>query len=145
MRVRSMVQSRSPAKPERLKIPIRSEADIVAARQRGRELALMLGFQATDQTLIATAISELARNILRYAKKGEILLEPARAKETGITIEARDEGPGISDIDRAIQAGFSTSGGLGLGLPGVKHLMDEFEITSEVGRGTRVKATKWKR
>ena len=145
MRSISLARSTSASGLERLKIPIRSDADIVAARQKGRELAVTLGFLSTDQTLIATAISELARNILRYAKRGEISVEPAGNMTAGIVIEARDEGPGISNVEQALQVGFSTSGGLGLGLPGVKRLMDEFEIVSVVGQGTRVKATKWKR
>ncbi len=127
-------------------IPIRVDSDIVVARQHGRQLAAELGFNPTDLTLIATVISELARNIVCYAKHGEITVASAsKSAETGITITARDDGPGIWDIERAVQAGYSTSGGLGLGLPGVKRLMDEFHIESRVGKGTLVRATKWKR
>jgi serine/threonine-protein kinase RsbT len=127
-----------------IRVPIQSAADIVAARQEGRALATRFGFAGSDLTVIATAISELARNILEYAKAGEIQLGPAqRGGRTGITIVARDEGPGIHDVSRAMQDGYSTGKGLGLGLPGVRRLMDEFDITSEVGRGTIVIVKKW--
>lgn len=127
-------------------IPIRSDRDILLARQRGRAAGLNAGFVATDLTLIATAISELARNIVLYARTGEIelrtVLEDGRR---GLVVVARDEGPGITDLERAMQDGFSTSGGLGLGLPGVKRLMDSFEIFSRPGHGTTVQAAKWLR
>lgn len=128
------------------RVPISSDADIVAARQMGRTLAAQLGFTSSDLTLISMAISELARNIVRYAKRGEIILKFANSNgRAGIIVTARDEGPGIPNIPQAMQDGFSTSGSLGLGLPGVRRLMDEFEITSEVGRGTMVSAKKWRR
>ena len=128
------------------RVEIRSEADIVSARERARELAAHAGFSATDRTLIATAISELARNIVLYAEHGEILLELAEGRNgAGITLVARDEGPGIPSVEAAVRDGFSTSGGLGLGLPGVRRLMDEFEIESAPGKGTRVAVTKWVR
>jgi serine/threonine-protein kinase RsbT len=108
-------------------------------------MAMELGFSAGDATLIAAAISELARNIVSYAGRGEILLKPARGPNlTGIGIVARDDGPGIRDIPQALRDGFSTSGSLGIGLPGVKRLMDEFEINSVPGRGTMVAVKKWK-
>jgi serine/threonine-protein kinase RsbT len=129
---------------EEVCVVIASDLDIVAARQKGRALATELGFEATDLTIIATAISELARNIVFYARRGEILLKAINSKERlGIMVVARDEGPGISNTRQALQDGFSTSGSLGLGLPGVKRLMDEFEITSSVGHGTVVTARKW--
>lgn len=127
-------------------IPISSDADIVAARQMGRALASQMGFTSTDLTLIATAISELARNIVLYAKRGEIVLKPVEdGHKRGMVVMARDDGPGIPDIGQAMQSGYSTSGSLGLGLPGVRRLMDEFEIVSEVGKGTTVTVKKWKR
>ena len=127
-------------------VPISSDADIVAARQKGRALAAQMGFASTDLTLIATAISELARNIVLYARRGEIVLKPAEdGHRRGIIVMALDEGPGITDIPQAMQSGYSTSGSLGLGLPGVRRLMDEFEIVSEVGKGTIVTVKKWKR
>lgn len=125
---------------------ITSDHDIVSARQLGRTLASQLGYSSTDATLIATAISELARNIVSYAKRGEIVLESANdGMRHGIVVVARDEGPGIADVSRAAAGGYSTSGGLGLGLSGVRRLMDEFEISSEPGKGTRVTVTRWKR
>ena len=127
-------------------VPINTDIDVVAARQKGRELATVLGFVSTDSTLLATAISELARNIIRYAKKGEILIASVQSGDrVGITVVARDNGPGIANISLAMQDGFSTSGGLGLGLPGVKRLMDEFHLVSDVNNGTRVTIKKWKR
>lgn len=124
---------------------IKSDQDIVLARQKGRALAVELRFSPTDATLIATAISELARNILAYARKGEITLRPILASgRQGILIVASDDGPGIRDINQALRDGFSTSGSLGLGLPGVRRLMDEFEINSRPGRGTKVAVKKWR-
>lgn len=128
---------------------IRSAVDIVTARQRGRTLALELGFNGADVTLIAAAISEVARNIVDHAKRGEIVMSCLNGghngSRLGIQIIARDEGPGIRDVAQAMQYGYSTRKGLGVGLPGAKWLMDEFEITSEVGRGTTVTMKKWKR
>lgn len=130
---------------DEVRVQIVSDSDIVAARSMGRTLAIKLGFSSGDITLIATAISELARNILSYARQGEILLRTVDgSNRTGILIVASDEGPGISDIRQALRDGFSTSGSLGMGLPGVRRLMDEFEITSEPMHGTTVKVKKWK-
>ncbi len=133
---------------EEVRVPILSDADIVKARQKGRELALQLGFQGTDPTLIAAAISELARNIILYARRGEIILssvESNNGSSRGVMVVARDEGPGIRNIDQVLQVGYSTSGSLGLGLPGARRLMDEFHIASQLGRGTTVTMTKWKK
>ena len=127
-------------------VTINTDADVVAARQKGRELATVLGFVSTDSTLLATAISELARNIIRYANYGEILISSAQSgDQVGITVVARDKGPGIANISLAMQDGFSTSGGLGLGLPGVKRMMDEFHLASDENNGTKVTIKKWKR
>jgi serine/threonine-protein kinase RsbT len=126
-------------------IAVSCDADIVAARQKGRELAVQIGFSPADSAVIATAISELARNILRYAGHGQVTLTLVRSgNKQGIVVVAHDKGPGIDDIGRALQDGYSTSRGLGLGLPGVKRLMDEFEINSEVGHGTTVTVKKWR-
>jgi serine/threonine-protein kinase RsbT len=127
------------------RIPISREVDIVTARQQGRALAAQLGFSSIDQTLIATAISEMARNIITYAGHGEIVLRPVQETDgkRGIVIIARDEGPGIPDVELAMQNGYSTSSSLGLGLPGAKRMMDEFDIISEVGKGTTVTMKKW--
>ena len=125
---------------------INADGDLVRAREQGRVLAGQLGFTQSDLTLVATAISELARNIVRYARRGEIVLRQAEdGGVPGIVIIARDEGPGIPDVNRAMEPGYSTAGGLGLGLPGVRRIMDKFEIVSEVNRGTVVTVTKWKR
>jgi serine/threonine-protein kinase RsbT len=127
-------------------LPINSDSDIVAARQRGREVASLLGFTQTDATLIATAISELARNIVTYAKQGEIIIRNVQfGDRIGVVVVARDSGPGIANISQSMQDGFSTSGSLGLGLPGVKRLMDEFDIVSDPKSGTTVTIKKWKR
>jgi serine/threonine-protein kinase RsbT len=128
---------------------ILSSTDIVTARQRGRALALELGFNGADVTLIAAAISEIARNIVDHAKKGEVLMSGigngTAGGKKGIQIIARDQGPGIRDVAQAMQYGYSTRKGLGVGLPGAKWLMDEFDIASEVGRGTTITMKKWKR
>jgi serine/threonine-protein kinase RsbT len=130
---------------EDIAVAIRSDQDIVVARQKGRSLAIALEFSAGDATLIATAISELARNIVTYAVKGEIRLKALNGgSRRGIQITAHDEGPGIIDVEQALRDGFSTSGSLGLGLPGVRRLVDEFYIHSEKSRGTTVMVRKWK-
>ena len=127
------------------KVPIKFERDIVVARQKGRALARDFGFSLGDATLIATAISELARNIITYASEGMITMNViSTSKREGLLIVASDEGPGIADIPRALRDGFSTSGSLGIGLPGVRRLMDEFDISSQPNAGTIVTVTKWK-
>jgi serine/threonine-protein kinase RsbT len=128
------------------RVQIDDESGILQARTVSRELANDLGFDGTSQTLIATAISELARNILKYAHRGEIVLRSAtRNGARGITVVASDEGPGIADLAQAMTDGFSTGRGLGLGLPGTKRLMDDFDLISEVGKGTVVTTTRWVR
>src|SRR5713101_4002604 len=130
---------------DEIRVAIASDQDIVLARQKGRTLAFKLGFSSSDSTLVATAISELARNILTYARTGEITVKLIRSSvRLGIMVVASDKGPGITDVRQAVKDGFSTSGSLGLGLPGVRRLMDEFMIESELGRGTRVTVKKWK-
>lgn len=126
------------------RIAIEHEADIVAARQEGRRQAEALGFTGADLTIIATAISELSRNIVRYAGRGELRFwAEDNGRGPGLVVEAKDEGPGIPDLQRALEDGYSTGRGLGLGLPGTRRLMDEFEIRSEPGRGTVVTVKKW--
>jgi serine/threonine-protein kinase RsbT len=130
--------------PVEERIPITSENDIVTARRRGRELAAEGGFGGSDLTVIATAISELARNIVSYAQRGEVTIGIVRnGTRTGLVVVASDQGPGIEDVPLVMQDGFSTGRSLGLGLPGAKRLMDEFEIVSEPGHGTTVTMTKW--
>jgi serine/threonine-protein kinase RsbT len=129
-----------------LRLAIAADVDVVQARLQGRELAAGAGFSTGDQTVIAAAISEIARNILNYAKRGEITLRLVpNGDRQGVEVIARDAGPGIPDIARAMQDGYSTSGGLGLGLPGARRLMDEFEVSSVVGEGTTVTMKKWRR
>ena len=131
---------------DEIHVVVGTDADIVSARQKGRALAAKLGFSPTELAMIATAISELARNIVLYAKQGEIVLRSeGRPGKQGIVVVARDEGPGIRDTEQAMQAGYSTSGSLGLGLAGVRRLMDDFEIESRLGWGTVVTAKKWNR
>jgi serine/threonine-protein kinase RsbT len=123
---------------------IRTDADIVEARRCMRDLAKPLELSSGDLAMVATAVSELARNILVYAGGGTIdvsLIDKNRHR--GVLVVAQDKGPGIADIKLAMQDGFSTSNGLGLGLPGSDRLMDEFDLVSEVGVGTTVTAKKW--
>ena len=131
---------------DELRIPVTADVDVVNARQKGRELAAQAGFSSGDQTVIAAAISEIARNILNYAKRGEVLLSVVtNGDRQGVIVVARDQGPGIPDVQRALEDGYSTSGGLGLGLPGARRLMDDFDVTSSVGKGTTVTMKKWRR
>ena len=130
--------------PPRERIIITTDADIVTARGRAKDLAGTLGFSRTDQTLIAAAVSEIARNIVVHAGTGEIALGATRADgRWGLLVVATDEGPGIVDAEQALTDGYSTGGSLGVGLPGARRLMDSLELTSEMGRGTTVTMIKW--
>lgn len=125
-------------------VPIRQESDILAARKVARAIATRLRFDDTDLVLVATAISEIARNILTYATAGIMTFEEVHeASRRGLVVVARDQGPGIVDIERAMQDGYSTGKGLGLGLPGARRLMDDFSIESVVGQGTTIVMKKW--
>ena len=127
-------------------IPIVVDGDVVVARQRARELAADLAFTSTDLTLLATAISEIARNITTYADRGEVCITTVRrGSRQGVKVVASDNGPGIANIDLALRDGYTSGKGLGLGLPGARRLMDEFDIDTEVGRGTRITMLKWGR
>lgn len=129
---------------ERL-IHINVDTDIVTARQEGRALAARLGFSSSEQVLIATAISEAARNIIQYAGQGTVAINSLEeGGRRGLLIIASDNGPGIPDIDQALIDGYSSAGGLGLGLPGIKRLMSELEIISEQGKGTTLIMRRWK-
>ncbi len=131
---------------EELRLAIAADVDVVEARQQGRALAAVAGFSSGEQTVIAAAISEIARNILMYAKRGEITLSLSQnGDRQGVVIIAVDQGPGIPDIERAMQYGYSTSHGVGAGLPGAKRLMDEFDLKSVPGQGTTVIMKKWRR
>lgn len=126
------------------RVEISCSTDIINARKRGRSLAQRLGFSGSQSTLITAAISEVARNIVDHARNGEIILAGARnGSRNGIRIVARDEGPGIPDVALAMQYGYSSCKGLGVGLPGARRLMDDFNIESAVGKGTTVTMTKW--
>lgn len=132
--------------PSELVVRIEHEADIVHARLKGRELAAAIGFSSTDQALLATAISEIARNIVTYAGSGSVTLRIVDAgARRGVTVIAKDEGPGIPDVELALRDGYSTGKSLGLGLPGARRIMDDFELESTVGVGTTVTMTKWLR
>jgi serine/threonine-protein kinase RsbT len=124
-------------------LSVRIESDILAARQHGREVAEHVGFSGSDLALIATAISEVARNIVVHAGGGAIMISELADGRAGIEIVARDDGPGIIDVDLAMQDGYSTVSSLGLGLPGARRLMDEFTIESQDGHGTTVVMRKW--
>lgn len=130
-------------------IPIVGQDDIVAARGAARQAAGTLGFGAVDQSRIATAVSELARNVVRYATDGrgtvEIRVLDGPEGQPGIQITVRDDGPGIADLERALSEGFSSGNGLGLGLSGARRLMDEMEIDSAPGRGTTITIRRWRR
>jgi serine/threonine-protein kinase RsbT len=126
-------------------VSVASVNDIVTARLQGRALAEKLGFSPGEATLVATAISELARNIVQYAGNGDIVLRAAtNGTKRGVVVVARDHGPGINDLKLAVRSGYSTSGGLGLGLPGVRRIVDDFQIVSNRQDGTTVTVTKWR-
>ncbi len=130
--------------PGETRVPITSAVDIVTARQQGRALAMALGFAGADLTLIAAAISEVSRNIVEYAKAGEIVLQELNhGPRRGLCVVARDQGPGIPNVAQAMEYGYSTRKGLGVGLPGAKLLMDEFDIVSKEGEGTVITMKKW--
>jgi serine/threonine-protein kinase RsbT len=125
-------------------VHVSTDADVVEAREKGRELSARLGFSSIDLTLIVTAISEVARNILLYAQEGDIELRLDNdGGQRGIVVVARDDGPGIPDLELAMRDSYSTGNGLGLGLPGARRLMDEFEIESQISKGTTVVMKKW--
>jgi serine/threonine-protein kinase RsbT len=131
---------------DEIRVAIRTDADVVTARQEARTMGAALGFSSTDLTLLATAISEIARNITTYAGEGEVTLrvrnETGRA---GIEVVATDEGPGIANVELAMQDGYTTGNGLGLGLPGTRRLVDDFELDTTPGAGTRIRLVKWTR
>jgi serine/threonine-protein kinase RsbT len=125
-------------------VPVKSEPDVVAVRRRVREVASQLGFSLVDQTKVITAASELARNTIIYGGGGSMQVETLNGPRTGLRLTFEDRGPGIPDIALALRDGFTTGSGLGLGLGGSKRLVNEFEIVSRVGEGTRITITRWK-
>ena len=128
-----------------VRVQINSPADVVAARQQGRAIAIEAGFSVCDSTLVTTAISEMSRNILEYAQHGEVSISLLKnGTKSGVKIVARDAGPGIADISQVMQDGYSSRKGMGIGLPGTKRLMDEFEIESTLGVGTTITMRKWR-
>jgi serine/threonine-protein kinase RsbT len=130
---------------DEVRVAVTRDADLVTARAEGRAMAERMGFPRPDPTLIATAISEIARNIVRHAGRGEILLRPFDdGRRYGLVVIATDEGPGIRDVDSALRENYSERDGLGLGLPGARRLMDEFEIASDPDSGTTITMTKWR-
>jgi serine/threonine-protein kinase RsbT len=131
---------------DEIRVAIRTDADVVTARQEARTMGAALGFSSTDLTLLATAISEIARNITTYAGEGEVALRVrTEAGRAGIEVVATDEGPGIVNVDLAMQDGYTTGNGLGLGLPGTRRLVDDFELETTPGVGTRIRMVKWTR
>jgi serine/threonine-protein kinase RsbT len=130
---------------DEVRVAIESDADLVTARAKARAIAEELGFPRPDPTLIATAISEVARNIVVHCGSGEIVLEPFEDRNRyGLVVIATDRGPGIRDVEAALRDDYSGRGGLGLGLPGARRLMDEFELVSDADNGTTVRMTKWR-
>jgi serine/threonine-protein kinase RsbT len=131
---------------DEIRVAIRTDSDVVTARQEARSMGAAIGFSSTDLTLLATAISEVARNITTYAGEGEVILRVRdEGERKGIEVLAVDEGPGIADVELAMQDGFTTGNGLGLGLPGTRRLVDEFELRTAPGEGTTVRLVKWSR
>ena len=128
------------------RVPIVHETDVTRALLEARMFAKGMAFSEVETQMLATAVSELARNIIKYADRGEIIIDQIeKGYRVGIEIIARDKGPGIADIEQAVSDNYSSSGTLGLGLPGVKRMMDEFELQSTEGQGTTVLIRKWRR
>ncbi len=125
-------------------VPIKSEPDVVTVRRRVREVSAQLGLSLVDQTKIITAASELARNTIIYGGGGAMEMQTLNGPRVGLRLTFEDHGPGIPDVDLALRDGFTTGSGLGLGLGGSKRLVNEFEIVSRLGEGTRITITRWK-
>ena len=125
-------------------LPVKAEPDVVTARRRVREVSSQIGFSLVDQTKVVTAASELARNTIIYGGGGTMKVETLNGPRSGLRLTFEDKGPGIADISMALRGGFTTGSGLGLGLGGAKRLVNEFEIDSRVGEGTRITITRWK-
>jgi len=125
-------------------LPVQSESDVVSVRRRVREVSARLGFSLVDQTKVVTAASELARNTINYGGGGTLQIETLNGPRIGLRLIFEDRGPGIPDVELALRDGFTTGSGLGLGLGGAKRLVNDFEIVSRLGEGTKVTLTRWK-
>lgn len=125
-------------------LPVQTEPDVVTVRRRVRELSTQLGFSLVDQTKVVTAASELARNTIIYGGGGSVVMESLNGPRIGLRLTFEDKGPGIPDIELALRNGFTTGSGMGLGLGGAKRLVNDFDIVSRVGEGTKVTITRWK-
>lgn len=128
---------------EPTRLPINNLINVVTTRRHSLEMARKLGFSSPDATKIAVAVSELARNITMYAGSGTVTLIPYNGERKGLKIVAQDQGPGIENVERVLNGGYTTSKGLGMGISGSRRIMDEFEIQTVLGAGTTIKATKW--
>lgn len=124
-------------------LSLNTDKDLVKIREYGRSLAASMGFSENNQTAVSTALSEICRNVLEYADSGEVTIEPGESERRCILITVKDEGPGIEDVNRALQEGYSSGMGLGIGLPGAKRIMDRFEIKTSAGEGTTIRMCKW--
>jgi serine/threonine-protein kinase RsbT len=143
-RLSSPLLARGHQREDVVQIPVSVDSDVVAARRAARELAARLGFSGTDLTILATAVSEVTRNIVKFTDGGEVVVELVEDQgRKGVQVTARDAGPGIPDVEQAMTDGYSTYDGLGLGLPGARRLMDEFAVVSQTGRGTTITMTMW--
>ena len=125
-------------------LPVQTEPDVVTIRRRVREVCTVLGFSLVDQTKVVTAASELARNTIIHGGGGSMQMETLNGPRRGLRLQFVDSGPGIPDIALALRDGFTTGSGLGLGLGGAKRLVNDFEIDSRVGEGTKITITRWK-
>lgn len=142
---RSTAYNTKSLQPEAEQMSVQKDQDLVSVRACGRKMAAALGFSKKDQTLVAMALSEIGRNMLQYSGSGKIMLKIIQSNEKiGIGITATDEGPGIEDVEEAMTDGFSTRKGMGIGLPAVQRIMDDFTIESQKGVGTTIRMSKWK-
>jgi serine/threonine-protein kinase RsbT len=142
----ALLERNSRLRKARTRLPLRSDEDVVALRRHVRERAVSIALSLVDQTKLVTAASELARNTIKYGGGGEVMLDALEdGFKHGVGLIFIDNGPGIPDLDQALRDGYTSGGGLGLGLGGSKRLVDEFEIDSRVGEGTAVSVVKWKR
>lgn len=124
-------------------LTLKSDKDLVEIRELGQSFAEEMGFSDNDRTIISTALSEICRNVIEYAGRGEVIIEKETSYRDSIKITVKDDGPGIKDVNKALQEGYTSGMGLGIGLPGAKRIMDEFEIQTQSGKGTTIIMSKW--